>query len=155
MHVFIDANVLLSFYRFSEEDVRELQKLVSLIDSKRITLVVSQQLVDEVERNRERTLSEILSVLRKLRFVAPTPAFFKPLPELRQLSASLKVSTERLDALLQVASDAIETRELGADKLIAALFDGSKVKDVSGSTYEAACRRQLLGNPPGKPQSLG
>jgi hypothetical protein len=37
-HLFLDANILLDFYRFGEDDISEIGKLVVLIRDKEITL---------------------------------------------------------------------------------------------------------------------
>lgn len=54
--VFIDANVYLSFFGYTKEDLSHLLKIKSLIESEAIQLYVPQQTRFELDR-REKTLS--------------------------------------------------------------------------------------------------
>jgi hypothetical protein len=52
MQLFIDANVFLSFYRFSSDDLEQLEKLTVLVKTGRIRLWLPEHVVDEFYRNR-------------------------------------------------------------------------------------------------------
>jgi predicted nucleic acid-binding protein len=53
MQLFIDTNILLSFYALNQEDLAELNKLIEAIDKQQITLLFTDQIFDEFYRNRE------------------------------------------------------------------------------------------------------
>ncbi|WP_432644191.1 PIN domain-containing protein [Limimaricola cinnabarinus] len=57
MHLFIDTNVYLEFFRFTNEKLEELRKLAALVKEQQITLLASSQLRDEYYRNREKVLN--------------------------------------------------------------------------------------------------
>lgn len=46
-HVFIDTNVLLSFYHYSGDDLEELKKLVVLLEQKKVKLYLPSQVLIE------------------------------------------------------------------------------------------------------------
>ena len=48
MQLFIDANIFLSFYDFTSDDLKELDKLALLIQNKKVTLQLPQQVIDEI-----------------------------------------------------------------------------------------------------------
>jgi predicted nucleic acid-binding protein len=58
--LFIDTNILLSFYHLTSEDLEELRKLIALVGSKRIELVLTQQIKDEFKRNRSAKIADAL-----------------------------------------------------------------------------------------------
>jgi predicted nucleic acid-binding protein len=53
INLFLDANIFLSFYAFSNSDIEQLKQLKKEVKDGNITLLVSDQLVNEIERNRE------------------------------------------------------------------------------------------------------
>jgi hypothetical protein len=50
MNLFLDSNIYLSFYRLSDDDLEELQKLTVAVRSKDTTLYVTDQVRDEFNR---------------------------------------------------------------------------------------------------------
>jgi hypothetical protein len=42
MHLFIDTNILLSFYHFANDDLEELEKLIVLVKEKKVMLYIPQ-----------------------------------------------------------------------------------------------------------------
>jgi predicted nucleic acid-binding protein len=51
--VFIDTNVLLSFYAFTAEDLSQLEKVVAEVKAGKLPLLITDQVRDELRRNRE------------------------------------------------------------------------------------------------------
>ena len=66
--LFIDTNILLSFYHLSSDDLEELRKLIALIDTGQITLVVTEQVKDEFFRNRGAKIADAMKELYKARY---------------------------------------------------------------------------------------
>ena len=64
MHLFIDTNVLLSFFHVSSDDLEELKKLVVLLGQKKAQLYVPVQVKMEFRRNRE---AKVADALRRFR----------------------------------------------------------------------------------------
>jgi predicted nucleic acid-binding protein len=48
MQLFIDTNILLSFYALNQEDLAELSKLTDAIDKQQVTLLFTDQIIDEL-----------------------------------------------------------------------------------------------------------
>ena len=61
MHIFIDANIFLDFYRLSYGDLEELRKIAKLTENEKITLYLSELLVDEYSRNRENAIAQAVN----------------------------------------------------------------------------------------------
>ena len=65
MDLFIDTNVILSFYHLTSDDLEELRKLTVLLQRKRVKLSLTDQVVSEFRRNRENKISEAIKALRE------------------------------------------------------------------------------------------
>ncbi len=62
-NVFIDTNILLSFFSYSTDHLNKLEELVELIKNKKVRLFLPQQVIDEFNRNRDVKLKEVLKNL--------------------------------------------------------------------------------------------
>lgn len=83
------------------------------------------------------------------------PAFAKDYAEYSELRTLLKqVDNKHADLVDKILSDAT-AGELNADRLVADLFEKSKIMKASGDRLVSAVWRVRLGNPPGKENSLG
>jgi len=153
--LFIDTNVLLSFYHLTSEDIEELKKLVALVKNKEISLIVPKQVEDEFWRNRGGKISDAMKKLRAAKFNASFPAFSKDYEEYDELRTLLK-KADRLHAELvsKIMADAKDT-SLKADEVVTGLFRKATKPEFDGDHYLNALRRVRLGNPPGKNESLG
>ena len=68
MQLFIDTNILLSFYSLNQEDLAELNKLIDAIDRQQITLLLTDQILDEFNRNRDQRIDGATKSLRTQTF---------------------------------------------------------------------------------------
>jgi rRNA-processing protein FCF1 len=66
--LFVDTNVFLSFYDFTDDDLESLSKLNSLLKERHIRLFVTNQVKDEFYRNRENKIKSCLESFDKIRF---------------------------------------------------------------------------------------
>jgi len=62
--LFIDTNILLSFYHLTNEDIEELKKLIVLIDNDKITLFLTDHVQNEFYRNRGSKIADAMKRLR-------------------------------------------------------------------------------------------
>ncbi len=153
--LFVDTNILLSFYHLTSEDLEELRKLVALIDTTKIKLVLTEQVKDEFKRNRAAKIADAMKKLQEARFKIAFPAFAKDYPEYDELRTLLdKAGKKHAELVETVTEDAIEG-DLKADALVADLFKKATMIPVSDDIYLDALKRVRLGNPPGKENSLG
>ncbi|UWR30582.1 PIN domain-containing protein [Sulfitobacter sp. W002] len=150
MNLFIDTNVFLSFFRFTSENIEELKKLSALIASKKITLLVSQQLKDEYARNRENVLSDSLKRMRSSRREYPFPAAVKELASHAEAQLAKEQFEKEYNNLIQSFEVAAEDQTLAADKLNSDLFSNATEMVCDDAIFGKAVKRWRLGNPPRK-----
>jgi hypothetical protein len=150
-YVFIDTNIWLSLYQFTNDDLSQFEKLKAML-GKSIELIVPQQVSDEIIRNRE---SKISDALRDFDLKEPKyPAFCKGYDEFDTLRKDLS-SIEKMfkDFKKKIQSD-VMSEELPADNTIHSFFSLIELKPCD-SYVEKAYHRYRIGNPPGKDNKYG
>jgi predicted nucleic acid-binding protein len=153
--LFIDTNVLLSFYHLTSEDIEELKKLVALVQGDEIGLVVPKQVENEFWRNRGAKISDAMKKLREAKFNASFPAFSKDYGEYDELRGLLKKADKlHADLVSKITADAKKT-SLKADEIVTGLFKRATKPEFKQDHYFSALMRTRLGNPPGKNESVG
>jgi hypothetical protein len=153
LHLYIDANVYLSLFHFSKDDLEQIDKLAVLVRRQEVRLLLPDQTRLEVQRNREHRIADSLRQLRETRF-SGLPEVAKDFAEyetLRRLQAEYE--TAQKDLLRDLEERAIQ-RSLRADRAIDALFAVAEELPTTGLIGSARLRMGL-GNPPGKGGSLG
>lgn len=155
MHVFVDTNVLLSFYHFTKDDLDSLHEVFVSHQCQTVTMHVTDQVRDEFLRNRE---SKVLDALKRFRAVSvslESPAFMQSYPQFSQLEKASKAFRKHHKKLLDAVMPDIITKKLPADLLINNMFDESELVETTKGAFALAKRRVGVGNPPGKGSSLG
>lgn len=153
MKAFIDANIFLSFYRYSNDDLEQLRKLEALVGEE-IELLLPQQTKDEVNRNREKVISDSLKQL-KSDFPKSFPSYSTQYESYRKLRRSIEIAQTRFDRLKAEIDNDINDRNLLADNLLRGIFAKSTEIAISGELLAKAKIRFDRGNPPGKNGSYG
>ena len=151
-HLFIDTNVLLNFYAYSNDDLQQLEKLVKLLDLKTVKLYLTQQVVDEFYRNRDSKLADSFNTFRPSGNTN-CPSFMLSLSEYENYKQSLETYTQARKILSEKARALADARELLADQLFARIADQASIISTDEEAYGAAIKRSRLGNPPGKSSS--
>ncbi len=155
MQLFIDANVFLSFYRFSSDDLQQLEKLTVLVKSGRIRLLLPGQVVDEFYRNREENIAEAVAGLKRHNFNVEFPRLameYKEYKELRELQLKYEKTHS---ALVKLISDDAAAARLKADSTVRSIFDAASQIQITQGLFAKASARSAVGNPPGKKGSIG
>lgn len=155
MRLFIDSNIFLSFYSFTNEDLAELDKLALLIRDGEIDLLLPKQVIDETTRNRARTINDSFKKFRETKISLQFPSYCK---KYGQYASMQKCAEQLKEFHREMASDIqkdIENKELPADSLIRQLFSLAIKMDNTEQVVDRARMRIDLGNPPGKNGSLG
>lgn len=155
MFVFIDTNVLLSFYHFTSDDLDELQKLTEAIKAGAITFALPEQVKQEFWRNRESKIAEALTRLREQKLNLQFPQICKDSALYPTLRAAQRDYERNHGLLVTELTNAAHTRQLKADKVINELFSVGTNYSMENSIVASAQIRMSLGNPPGKNGSLG
>lgn len=155
MHLFIDTNVLLSFYHFTGDDLEELKKLTVLLEQKKLQLYLPTQINSEFRRNREGKIADALKKLKDQRLNLQFPQICKDYPEYGKLRELQKTYETHHTELLNKLSDDINNFALKADGIISQLFKLAEKVVCADEVVRKARDRFDLGNPPGKDGSLG
>ncbi|WP_299051779.1 PIN domain-containing protein [uncultured Polaribacter sp.] len=153
--LFIDTNVYLKFYHFSNDDLEELNKLMVLIDNDKLELHLPEQIVDEFNRNRDTKVADALKTLNQSKLNAQFPQFCKEYKEYETLKKLIKDYDREKQALLKNLMLKIETNTLRADKLTEMLFNKANYLKTTSELVEKSRLRYDIGNPPGKNKSYG
>lgn len=154
MNVFIDTNILLEFYGYSKERLDDLKKLFSFANNQKLTIWLTEQVRDEFERNRAKTIELTLSQYDGGKTEFNPSQFIKDSVEYGGLSDAHKQYLRLRQEVGKKAREKAKTRELDADKLIEELFK----RDTKQRTEEILRRardRKSVGNPPGKSTTVG
>lgn len=149
-HVFLDANVLLDFYRYGLDDLSQIEKLLALMEGEEIVIYSNQLLRDEVNRGREAELSQSFEALRKFKFELKLPNYCSGLAEVEPLLDSLKNANKHHQILVQAVQAELYNKTLAADKLITKLFEKTVDITITPALLERASQRQQFNNPPRK-----
>ena len=155
MNIFIDTNILLSFYHLSSDDLEELKKLIVLLQQNKVVLWLPEQTVIEFKRNRANKIADALKKLQEQRLNMQFPQLAKEYEEYLKLKKSLKESDEVFNKLIENIRKDIENQNLKADQIIQELISLAKEIKTSSTIIEKARFRYDIGNPPGKKDSLG
>ena len=165
MHLFIDSNIYLDFYRYSKDDLEELKKLIVLIEEGALTLYIPQIVIQEVWRNREKTLSDALRRIyeKHQKFNLNFPNFVRSdYGDLVDVYYTvLKELSKNFNLLLERVNDDILNKNLSADRIISEIFKKGRVLETNNfntEIYKRAKFRIDTGQPPaeiGKCNTLG
>lgn len=155
LHVFIDTSVLLRFYAYSDDALAEIEKLSALAKTRRLTLLVTRQVVEERARNRDREINESLKRLDQQAMPLQIPRFAAHHSEATELGEAIKLARAAKDKLLAAIRKEMDGDGLRADRTIQELFSATKVLETSSASLTLANQRRAMGNPPGKKDSLG
>jgi len=153
--LFLDANILLDFYRFGDDDITEMGKLVALLEGGELELYVNDHLKNEVIRNREKVIAESFPELQATKYKVRTPNYCSKLPELAELRDALRTANEAHNRLVRALGEKISANDLPADHLITSIFRNAAAIELSSDILDRAQLRMSLANPPGKVGSLG
>lgn len=155
MNIYIDTNIFLTFYHYSKEDLKELKKLVTLINAGSITLFLPEQTKNEFYRNRESKIADALKKIRETRLENNYPLITKSYSEFQDLIEANKTFEQLKNKLLEKILYDAENNSLVADDIINQLFEKSDEISTTKDILKRAKIRFDSGNPPGKGKSYG
>lgn len=155
MHVFIDTNILLTFFHFTKEDIDALSNVFAPHEHGKAEVHLTEQVCDEFYRNRESKIKDALKRFNDVKFSPQLPAFMRHYEEYEKILTKSNELGDLAKALSQkVVADVISERLL-TDTLIKDIFAKNTAIPVTSEIFSLAQRRISLGNPPGKNGSLG
>lgn len=150
-NLFIDSNIWLSLYHFTNDDLAQFSKLKELI-GKDIKLIIPIQVCDEVQRNREAKIKDAFKTfeVKSISF----PAFCKGYEEYEQFQSDYKEIFRRYKAWMAKINADIQNQNLPADIAIQDFFNATELI-ACDSVVDKAYKRYRIGNPPGKDNKYG
>jgi hypothetical protein len=150
--LFIDANKYLELYRAISGSGK---KLIKFLVDQRAYILVSDQIVDEVLRNKlgiaQASLAKFLKDVEAINTSVPDHLLGLPRQRIRELRATLEKAKEARKQLGQLATEALSKISRSEDEVskeLNRLFDQS-VSPNSEELARARARKEV-GNPPGK-----
>jgi len=155
MHVFIDTNILLSFFHYSSDELDALNDVFASHEHGSATVHLTEQVIDEFHRNREVKIKDALKRFKDIKLSAQMPSFLKGYEEygeIRQLSSEIQ---QKQKSILEKVNVDIFAKNLVADRLIKDIFDRPDVISTTQEVFSTASMRMAIGNPPGKNNSIG
>lgn len=155
MNLFIDTNIFLQFFEYTNEDLEELRKLLVFIRNNTLRLFCPRNLIDEFKRNREGQISKSLKQLEKIDLKFCFPHFCKNYPSFGNLKKLQKSFVKEHNVLVGALKKDISEKTLAADILIIDLLNTCIKLEFTEELYQKAKQRMELGNPPGKKSSIG
>ena len=121
MNLFIDTNILLLFFDFTNEDLDQLDMLTELIRHEQIRLYMPEQVEDEFYRNREGKISDALKKFKES-IEVKYPHMCRPYPEYKKLQKLAKLYEKNKSTLYSKLLDDIYKSQLKADITIKSLL---------------------------------
>lgn len=155
MNLFLDSNIWLALYDSPRRDLEELEKLVRRVEEGRVTLLLPDQVVNEVRRNRDKKIANDIAELRNEILVEEVPPIFFGLPEYKSYAQTRRNYERARERLIARLAEDCDQRRLPADHLLDRLFAAGRRLPVTHEILVRARYRYDLGNPPGKEGSYG
>lgn len=150
-NLFIDTNIWLSLYDFTNDDLDQFKKLKSHLGES-IKLVIPKQIKYEIIRNRENKLK---TSMKKFSLDLPQfPVFTKGYSQYENFRSDMsKLRTDFEDWKKDIERDIAEEK-LPADSAISEFFVDGDLIDCD-DVIELGYKRYKIGNPPGKDNKYG
>lgn len=161
MKVFIDANIYLNFYTGLYTNISPLEELLNLVNEGKVELLATEQILNEVNRKKEKLSLSTISKLQKYEteLKKSLPDKKKVLPRWESIRKINEKYNQDISAEIEVIRGEVnKSISPGGevDKLLEALFEKATVYNISPSVLQQAKLRYDLGNPPKKnDNSLG
>lgn len=152
INLFIDANIWLSLFHFTNDDLEQFKKLKTMIGHG-IQLFVPEQIRNEVYRNRENKIKDALDKFEKfdLRF----PVYIKNYEEYEEFHRKFKdLQSQHKEWLRKVKRDITEQNS-PADIVLREVFECIDLLPMTPELVNKGVMRYNIGNPPGKDRKYG
>lgn len=154
-HLFVDTNVFLDFYSYAKDDLGQLTRLTEHLGPDEIRLHLPQQVINEVERNRETKLKTSAEQFKKESFPTAIPRHMQDFAHAKDYTAAVDAAFKARTAMINQAAAEASNKTLAADKALELLIAKAIVYEDDNAVFTTAIQRMQKGNPPGKSGSLG
>lgn len=154
-HLFVDTNVLLSFYSYTDDDLNKLQALVDGISPDGICLHLPEHVVNELERNRESKLKAAADQFGREGLNSAVPRHMQAYPQANEYVAAVQQVKTLRSTLISLAQADASNKTLQTDLLLRQLFEKASRYAENDGIFQRGLQRSQKGNPPGKNGSVG
>ena len=118
MNVFLDTNIFLGFYHFSNDDLQELEKLDAIMNRGDLTVLLPLHVRVEFERNREHRLADALQKMKDLRVKHSYPQVCRGYREYGELRDIKRQLDQTLSQLIECVEADVMRNDLAADNAV-------------------------------------
>jgi hypothetical protein len=154
MNLFLDANILLNFYHYSDDTIEKLTEIMPQIEKGLIKLFFTDQVKDEYRRNREVKINDAFkSFSSNLKISVPNLA--KHYDEYKKVMEHVDLANKNLNTLTKKSRLDAKKSELRSDQFIEMLFNKATILESTKEIIRKSNHRIAIGNPPGKRGSIG
>lgn len=150
INLFIDANILLNFYRLSDTLLDKIEHMYELSRSRHIKLFLGGVIVDEFKRNREKVIRKTFDKYLSSPDQITPSVLCNEYSEIHEIGECLTTLYQLLSNLTGKIQNDITKQNLKADRITNKLFTINKISSVTKKILDKARLRSSLGNPPGK-----
>src|SRR5205085_12191954 len=95
LNLFIDTNIFLNLYAFSKDDLKKWDLLISHIKDKKINLIITDQVINEFNRNRENKLSSTLNMIQNYKPILSQPVLCQEMPEMQEIQSLISIIIDK------------------------------------------------------------
>lgn len=156
MHIFIDANILVSFFEIKPGSLSDLEKLISVVKLGKATLWLPEQTKREFWRNREKNIKKSIQEFEQGQSLGNAPLLVRENPQFADLTKKAKEVDELKRSIAKAIKGEIDAQTTYADNIIRKLFEISKpINTDEDEIFNAAWRRAQCHLPPGKSDDIG
>lgn len=153
--LFIDTNVLLSFYAFTQDDLERLDLLAERAERGELAILLTPQIRAEYLRNREAKIAESVGEMTRQSLSGKMPRLCDAYEELTDLRRAMRDYENSRGKLVDKIREDVAAHSLKADLVIQRLFEAGTELPEDDAVHAHARHRVDVGNPPGKRGSLG
>ena len=100
LHVFIDTNIFLNFYHFSDDSLEVLEELIELASPGEMTIHLPKQVENELKRNRESKLQFAMTDFKNAKLAAGVPHHLRGTESARQYDEAIKTAEKAKKVLI-------------------------------------------------------
>lgn len=156
MHIFIDANILVSFFEIKPGSLSDLEKLISVVKLGKASLWLPEQTKREFWRNRDKNIKKSVQEFEQGQSLGNAPLLVRENPQFDDLVKKAKEVDEIKRTIAKAIKGEIDGQATYADNIIRKLFEISKpINTDDDEIFNAAWRRAQCHLPPGKNDDIG
>lgn len=155
LSVFIDSNVYLSFFSYTDEDLNTMLKIKSLIENGTIQVFLPEQVRSEFLKRREDVIATCIKTLTRDPIPTKLPAPMKDLPEAKAYVTAAQEASKKRFALVESFRKLTAGDKLLADAVTRKIWKAASGIPPEDEIYRRALRRKHQGHPPGKGAGIG